>query len=124
MGYEATGLDGVGAVVQVGPGDSTADVSPSTKPPKLASSGGFAEPYGRLLSFAVMVSGARMMLKERATAAAGRNEPFPACDAVRVHVPTFPVVTVLPDTVQLPEALKVTGSPELAVALTVNGGVP
>jgi hypothetical protein len=32
--------------------------------------------------------------------------------------------TVLPETVQLPELLKLTGSPKLADALTVKSGLP
>jgi len=41
---------------------------------------------------------------------------------VIVHVPTAVSVTVAPDTVQPPPALKLTGNPDDAGALTVNGG--
>ena len=43
-----------------------------------------------------------------------------------VHVPTATRVTVVPDIVQMVVVsdLKLTASPELAVALTVNGAVP
>ena len=42
-----------------------------------------------------------------------------------VHVPTATSVTVAPDTVQMAMVceLKLTGSPDVAVALTVNGKV-
>src|SRR5438445_4147884 len=50
----------------------------------------------------------------------------PACVARMVQVPTATSVTVEPDTVQTEVVceLKLTGKPELAVALTVNGALP
>jgi hypothetical protein len=46
---------------------------------------------------------------------------FPACVAVRVHVPEPALmVTVLPLMVHAPDAAILTGNPELAVALAVN----
>ena len=47
---------------------------------------------------------------------------FPACDAVIVQLPAPVIVTVLPDTVQLPPAANVTVRVDEAVALTLNGG--
>ena len=47
---------------------------------------------------------------------------LPLCDAVTVQLPAPVIVTVLPDTVHLPDAAKLTGSPDDAVAVTVNGG--
>jgi len=41
---------------------------------------------------------------------------------VIVHVPAAVSVTVAPDTVQPPVALKLSGNPDDAVAFTVNGG--
>jgi hypothetical protein len=48
----------------------------------------------------------------------------PACDAVMVQGPAPVMCTVLPLTVQLPVAEKLTDKPELAVALTVKSGSP
>lgn len=56
------------------------------------------------------------------TLGAGLKLPLPACDAVIVQLPVVVIVTVLPDTVQLPFDEKLTGRPDEAVALTVNGG--
>jgi hypothetical protein len=46
--------------------------------------------------------------------------------ALIVHVPTAAMATVVPDTVHTPGVveLKATGSPELAVAVTVKGAYP
>ena len=46
--------------------------------------------------------------------------------AVTEHVPTATSVTVAPEIVQTPVVVdaKLTGRPELAVALIANGGVP
>ena len=41
-----------------------------------------------------------------------------------VQLPAPVMVTVVPETVQLPLALKLTVKPELAVAFTVNGASP
>src|SRR5262245_17157123 len=41
-----------------------------------------------------------------------------------VHEPTAPTVTRFPETEQFPEAEKLTGSPEVADALTVKGAEP
>jgi hypothetical protein len=60
------------------------------------------------------------------TAAANPYWLFPACDALIVQVPTSTRVTVLPETVQTGVVVdaKLTGSPELAVALIPNGAAP
>jgi hypothetical protein len=52
--------------------------------------------------------------------------PFPGWVAVMEQVPTAIIVTVFPETVHTRGVVeaKLTGSPELAVALMVNGGVP
>src|SRR5258708_28726421 len=62
------------------------------------------------------------MLKERTTSGAGLKVSLPACCAVIVHEPTLVRWTVLPPTVQLPVATKLTGKPELAVAFTKKSG--
>jgi len=62
------------------------------------------------------------MLNVRGTSGAALKLLLPACDAVIVQLPVPVIVTVLPDTVQLPEAEKLTGNPDEAVALTVKGG--
>ena len=51
---------------------------------------------------------------------------LPGCFAVIVQVPAASRVTVEPDTVQYPEVrdAELTGKPEEAVALIVNGAVP
>ena len=51
---------------------------------------------------------------------------MPACVAWMVQVPTEASVTVFPDTVQklVVVDVKLTGNPEVAVALTVNGAEP
>ena len=41
-----------------------------------------------------------------------------------VQLPALVRCTVLPATVQLPDAVKLTGNPELAVALTTKSGSP
>jgi len=46
---------------------------------------------------------------------------FPACAAVTVQLPLDVKETVVPVTVQLPEAVKVTVNAEVAVAATVSG---
>src|SRR5438093_9273155 len=61
-------------------------------------------------------------LNERGTSGAGSYIALPDCDAVIVQVPAATSVTVVSDTVQPPVALKLTGRPDDAVALTVNGG--
>src|SRR5262245_30394694 len=71
---------------------------------------------------AVTVKG--RILKLLLTGAAGRYTLLPACDTVMGQDPTTPTVTVLPDTVQLPEAENATGNPEVAVALIVKGESP
>src|SRR5215213_6898497 len=61
----------------------------------------------------------------RVTGVAGGNVPFPACDAVMEHWPTATRTTVAPFKVQTLAGLaaKLTGKPDEAVALTVNGSV-
>ena len=51
---------------------------------------------------------------------------FPVCNAVIEQLPTPTIVTVLPEIVHtaIVFELKLTGRPELAVALTVNGAAP
>ena len=52
---------------------------------------------------------------------------MPGCDAVTVQVPPATRVTVAPETVQtevVVEVSNVTASPDVAVALTVNGDEP
>ena len=49
---------------------------------------------------------------------------FPPCAAVIVQLPPPVRCTVVPLTVQLPLAVKLTGRPEEAVALTVKSGSP
>ena len=50
---------------------------------------------------------------------------LPACDARTFTMPAPVIVTVLPEMVAGPETmLKLTGSPDDAVALTANGGAP
>ena len=60
------------------------------------------------------------------TGVAAAQFALPACEALMVQVPTFTSVTVEPETVQtvLVVEANLTVSPELAVALTVNGAVP
>jgi hypothetical protein len=65
-------------------------------------------------------------LKLRVTALAAAKSALPAWVASIEQVPTETNVTVLPETVQTVEVVdaKLTASPELAVALTVNGDAP
>jgi hypothetical protein len=64
-------------------------------------------------------------VKVCSTVVAALKVPFPACVAATVTGPAPVIVTVLPLMVAGPEAmLKLTGSAELAVALTVNGASP
>ncbi|GAC1646661.1 MAG: hypothetical protein NVS9B11_18750 [Candidatus Dormibacteraceae bacterium] len=49
---------------------------------------------------------------------------LPGCDPAIVQTPVTVRVTVLPKTVHEPAPVKVTGSPEEAVAATVNGASP
>ncbi len=46
----------------------------------------------------------------------------PGCDAVMVQEPAVVIVTKLADTVHPPDALKTTGRPDDALAVTVNKG--
>ena len=64
--------------------------------------------------------------KLSATGVAAAQFALPACEALIVHVPAFTSVTVAPDTVQTGLVVDAyfTVSPELAVAVKVNGGVP
>ena len=60
------------------------------------------------------------------TGVAAANVVLPACVAWMVHVPAETGFTVDAETVQTVGVVeaKVTGSPELAVALTLNATVP
>src|SRR5258708_39143232 len=49
---------------------------------------------------------------------------LPLCAAVIVQMPVPPKVTALPETEQGPDAVKATGRPDDAVALTATGGSP
>src|SRR2546428_9899851 len=60
------------------------------------------------------------MLNVRGTSGAGLKVGSPACAAVIVHDPAPAFVSVVPDTVQLPLALKLTARPDDAVALTTK----
>ncbi len=64
------------------------------------------------------------IVKLRSTGLAGFQSPSPAWLAVMVQMPAPVIVTVEPATSQAPEAVNETGSPEDAVALTVNGASP
>ena len=67
-----------------------------------------------------------VIVKLRETSAAGLYVASPACDEVIVQLPAFNNVTVPPLVVQTfgVSLLKLTGKPDEAVALTVNGGSP
>src|SRR6266403_1426132 len=60
----------------------------------------------------------------RATAGASWKSALPAWDAVTVQTPAPVIVSASAASTQLPVARKLTGSPEDAVAVTVNGGSP
>jgi hypothetical protein len=62
------------------------------------------------------------MLNARGTLGAGLKLLLPVWIAVIVQLPVAEIATVLPDTVQLPVAVKLTARPEEAIALTVKGG--
>ena len=64
------------------------------------------------------------MLKLWGTSGAALKFALPGCDAVMVHEPAPVICTVLPPIVQLPVAVKLTLSPEEAVALTLKSGSP
>src|SRR2546428_918797 len=64
------------------------------------------------------------MLNVRGTSGAGLKLLFPPWEAVIVQLPAAVRVPVLPETVQLPVAAKLTARPEEAIAVTVNGGSP
>ncbi len=65
-------------------------------------------------------------VNERTTSVAGPMFPFPACEAVMVHVPAETMWTVEPDTVQMPvvEEANVTVNPESLVAETPKSASP
>jgi hypothetical protein len=72
-----------------------------------------------------MVDAAFATSKERSTGAAAVNLPSPCCDARTVTLPAPVIVTMLPDTVAGQEiTLKLTGSPDEAVATSAKGGSP
>jgi hypothetical protein len=60
------------------------------------------------------------------TGVAARYAISPGCEACTVQVPTLTSVTIEPDTVQTDEVVdaKTTASPEDAVAVSVNAGIP
>jgi hypothetical protein len=62
--------------------------------------------------------------KVRGTAPAAAQTPSPDWFAVIVHVPAPVIVTLEPATVHFPLAVNATGSPDVAVAETVNAPVP
>ena len=71
-----------------------------------------------------LFAGASAMRKVRGTGLAAVKFTLPPCDAVMVQEPGAVRWTVAPEIVQLPLAAKLTARPELAVALTVKGGLP
>ena len=73
----------------------------------------------------VIVWFALITVNVRSTGGAALKVALPACDARTVTTPAPVMVTVLPETVAGPETiLKLTVSPELAVALTSKGALP
>ncbi len=74
----------------------------------------------------VMVWLAFVTVKDRSTSGAAARLPSPGCEALTVQVPVAKMVTVLPPTEQTAGVveLKLTASPEEAVALTTNGASP
>jgi hypothetical protein len=70
--------------------------------------------------------GAALTVKLCATGGAGAYVPFPAWLASMVHVPAETRVTAVPETVQTPVVaeVKVTASPEVAVATSAGTAVP
>src|SRR3954463_2385744 len=64
------------------------------------------------------------MEKVRLTSGAGLKLRLPPCAAVMEHEPTCVRWTVDPLAVQSPLAVKLTGNPEVAVALTAKSGFP
>jgi hypothetical protein len=62
------------------------------------------------------------MLNDCWTLGAALKLTFPGCDAVIVQLPAPVIVTVSPDTEQLPVAPNPTGRPDDAVAVTAKGG--
>jgi hypothetical protein len=74
----------------------------------------------------VIVSDAGLTVKAWVTGVAAAKLALPAWLAVMEHDPAATIVTVLPATVQTAVVVevKLTGRPELAVALTGNGAAP
>src|SRR5206468_2735548 len=64
------------------------------------------------------------IVKVCGTLVAALKFALPGCAAVIVHEPAPVICTVLPPIVQLPVAVKLTLSPEEAVALTLKSGSP
>src|SRR5690242_10685109 len=62
-------------------------------------------------------------VKLRATSGAAAQSASPGWLAVIVQVPSPLSVTVVPTTEHPPAALKLTARPDVAAALTVNGGL-
>src|SRR5215217_6283381 len=84
-----------------------------------------ASPYTLLPSDSkVMVDGALAMANDCETSPAGAKASLPAWWAVMVHEPAAVIETVELTRLQSPVAVKFTGRPELADALTENAGSP
>ena len=64
------------------------------------------------------------MVNVCSTGSAALKTRSPACEALIVHEPTPVTCTVAPEIVHCPDAAKLTGRPEDAVALTVKSGSP
>ena len=60
----------------------------------------------------------------RATSAAALKLALPGCEAVTVHESVLVMCTVLPATVQPPDAANATARPDEAAALTAKSGSP
>jgi hypothetical protein len=84
-------------------------------------------PYGLLVKGAnVMVCASFVIWKAWLTGVAAAKVALPGCDALMEQLPVVTSVTVLPETVHVVGVFeeKLTGKPDDAVAVTVNGGVP
>jgi len=81
---------------------------------------------GELKVMVCAVGGAAETVKDRETVVAGAKVLFPAWLASMMQVPATTRVNVLPLTVQMLGVVdaKLTGRPELAVAVSTGGAVP
>ena len=75
-------------------------------------------------TLSVRLSGSGAIVKPWLTGSAGAYAALPGWFAVMVQDPTPVSVTILPLTVHDPDAVKLTGRPEEAVAATGNGALP